>query len=1137
MGCNCNNHHNGGCSPDKYVDISKIKPKDWEDASAIIGMDGCGKVFPVNKPEYELTEEDRDKLDSIVVGGEGDKALYNDGEYKETYTAEQVDEKIKEVIDSADNLTDRVDDLESDVAEINKTLEDAVLYDSEDNVNLRKNIIVENGNQVLGKTLAGGRHNIAKVDNGNNIVIGDQALNTHIDSLTRPTVTAFNGENYQTHGIAYKDEVDSISENIDSVSGELTNLSDKVDQFGERVSGVETGLSDLSNATEAAFSAVNSELTSIGYRITVTEGDIAVNTSDIESIRSELNDQEHFRGYYATTDEITAIESPKSGDYAYNAETGTKWIYNGTTWANSNVPVPDQTVDAYDSDPLMDGDASPGTNNRYARGDHRHPSDTTKADKTDLNDYLPLSGNQQTSPIDGDVWMSTGRKVILTDSGNSYIAAGQDNAVVIRSTGVGGVDIQTPNGTVKANGKEVVSYESNDDINAKANIVLENDNKILGTDANGSTHNLIELSRFGIIDTGSSTTPFNIKASERPTVQLPGEAGAEAHGIAFVGDIETLDAEISDKLDAQSQLISQNASNISANTSDIESILSRLSEDENFRGWKGTTDEITSIDNPKNGDYAFNAQTNTVWSYNGTTWYDTGAIIPQEIIDAYDGLPLMDGIVYAGESNRYARGDHRHPTDNTRASVTELNSLENKVDGVEGDLNDYISSNDSTIDTIENKIASNTGNISTLIGRVSSNEANISTLQLQAEQIGSEVNDLGVSIAETQAQTDQNTLDIRSLESSVENDKHFRGYFLTTSALTQTQATNNDYAWNAETGTVWIYDGSVPSWTNTEDAIPSGSIFAYDSLPLVDGEASAGEINEYSRGDHRHPSDPTKANASDLVESDNRVSSLETSTMDLGNRVSDVEVDIIELGNKITEVESEIPDISQFVDTSSSQTINGGKTFTSRTRFGGGLSIDNGGILFNSTNPSSRTITWANPITPNPNETEVDFGCGQDGAFEVDNPFGFRYNGKEIATVNNISSIERVKSNFPDEINLYSGDLMYLPCEIPIEKDTKGAILLCKLDILTDEFLFSSGNSLRDAAIILTCEFCRSGNIVVGQVRKAIYRIGVKQSVDFECCVDELYAGDIIEARIRSTYDTASITITGDSSNNYLAIY
>ena len=38
------------------------------------------------------------------------------------------------------------------------------------------------------------------------------------------------------------------------------------------------------------------------------------------------------------------------------------------------------TVLPSDDLPLMDGDASPGTSRKYARGDHRHPHDDSKQD-------------------------------------------------------------------------------------------------------------------------------------------------------------------------------------------------------------------------------------------------------------------------------------------------------------------------------------------------------------------------------------------------------------------------------------------------------------------------------------------------------------------------------------------------------------------------------------------------------------------------------------------------------------------------------------------------------------------------------------------------------------------------------------
>lgn len=51
---------------------------------------------------------------------------------------------------------------------------------------------------------------------------------------------------------------------------------------------------------------------------------------------------------------------------------------------------------AYTSNPEMDGTASPGSSGAWARGDHVHPSDTTKADKDALNLPVTASGSMVT---------------------------------------------------------------------------------------------------------------------------------------------------------------------------------------------------------------------------------------------------------------------------------------------------------------------------------------------------------------------------------------------------------------------------------------------------------------------------------------------------------------------------------------------------------------------------------------------------------------------------------------------------------------------------------------------------------------------------------------------------------------------
>lgn len=50
-----------------------------------------------------------------------------------------------------------------------------------------------------------------------------------------------------------------------------------------------------------------------------------------------------------------------------------------------NLPTPSTAT------PLMDGTASAGSANTYARGDHRHPSDTAKANVADLGNVSALT--------------------------------------------------------------------------------------------------------------------------------------------------------------------------------------------------------------------------------------------------------------------------------------------------------------------------------------------------------------------------------------------------------------------------------------------------------------------------------------------------------------------------------------------------------------------------------------------------------------------------------------------------------------------------------------------------------------------------------------------------------------------------
>ena len=121
----------------------------------------------------------------------------------------------------------------------------------------------------------------------------------------------------------------------------------------------------------------------------------AIMKADIEGIRHQMNNESHFRGYLSTDEKILDMEATPN-DFAYSAESGTKWIYDAVRgWKDSGVKVPDSVIMPSELLPLSDGEASAGALEEYARGDHRHPTDTTRAsaefakrlesDITDLN--------------------------------------------------------------------------------------------------------------------------------------------------------------------------------------------------------------------------------------------------------------------------------------------------------------------------------------------------------------------------------------------------------------------------------------------------------------------------------------------------------------------------------------------------------------------------------------------------------------------------------------------------------------------------------------------------------------------------------------------------------------------------------
>ena len=65
-----------------------------------------------------------------------------------------------------------------------------------------------------------------------------------------------------------------------------------------------------------------------------------------------------------------------------------------------------------------------------------------------------------------------------------------------------------------------------------------------------------------------------------------------------------------------------------------------------------------------------------IWSVSRSEWVSAGTL---GSVSPSMSNPLMDGVASAGSSDLYARGDHVHPTDTSRASASDLNNLSDTI--------------------------------------------------------------------------------------------------------------------------------------------------------------------------------------------------------------------------------------------------------------------------------------------------------------------------------------------------------------------------------------------------------------------------------------------------------------------------
>ena len=308
------------------------------------------------------------------------------------------------------------------------------------------------------------------------------------------------------------------------------------------------------------------------------------------------------------------------------------WRTDGWSAGETALATTSQIPSAYNSTPQMDGVGAAGSSTDYARGDHRHPSDTTKQDK--LSGYKVMSIDEGHILFDnGDItgvykgwgddpqhtlhWPQTNDYLTTTKGIENYLdyynyykkpqsgIPASDMASAVQ-TSLGKADAAAPQATTYTKSEVDALVGSGATVDDALSTTSENpvQNKVVTTALNGKQATIDDLS------TIRSGAAAGATAYQKPGTGIPSSDMASA----------------------------------------VQTSLGKA--DSAYQKPSGGIPE---------SDMASEVQTtlNSVASKANRS----------EVPSASDSTPLMDGTAAAGTATAYARGDHRHPSDTDKQDV------------------------------------------------------------------------------------------------------------------------------------------------------------------------------------------------------------------------------------------------------------------------------------------------------------------------------------------------------------------------------------------------------------------------------------------------------------------------------------
>lgn len=181
------------------------------------------------------------------------------------------------------------------------------------------------------------------------------------------------------------------------------------------VSESATSMTGTYSKTEIGGSGGTTEIFDAIYG-TTTVSEIETAISNGKLLRCTYDGQQYYLGFTATSLIRSYIFFKSNGSEvtvcSIDADTG--------VWSHGYRIIPS----AYNSNPAMDGTASAGSSTFFSRGDHVHPSDTTKADKVTVTTVSDAGAVSQALDA-GKIYDFTGALTSLTITLNAAEAPAQ----------------------------------------------------------------------------------------------------------------------------------------------------------------------------------------------------------------------------------------------------------------------------------------------------------------------------------------------------------------------------------------------------------------------------------------------------------------------------------------------------------------------------------------------------------------------------------------------------------------------------------------------------------------------------------------------------------------------------------------